>query len=46
MRTKIAYCIPSLYYPSGMERVVTLKANYLADILNYDITIILTERKR
>jgi Glycosyltransferase len=45
MRTKIAYCIPSLYYPSGMERVVTLKANYLADILNYDITIILTDGK-
>nr|WP_321378902.1 glycosyltransferase family 4 protein [uncultured Bacteroides sp.] len=45
MKTKIVYCIPSLYYPSGMERVVTLKANYLADILNYDITIILTDGK-
>ncbi len=45
MKTKIAYCIPSLYYPSGMERVITLKANYLADILNYEITIILTDGK-
>ena len=45
MKTKIVYCIPSLYYPSGMERVVTLKANYLVDILNYDITIILTDGK-
>jgi glycosyltransferase involved in cell wall biosynthesis len=27
----------------GMERVLTLKANYFADVLGYDITIILTE---
>lgn len=31
MATKIAYCIPSLYYPSGMERVLTLKVNYLSE---------------
>lgn len=42
---KIAYCIPSLYYPSGMERVLTIKANYLSEILGYDITIILTDGK-
>ena len=29
---KIAYCIPALYYPSGMERVLTLKANYFAEV--------------
>lgn len=40
---KLAYCIPGLYAPGGMERVLTLKANYLADYLNYDVTIILTE---
>jgi len=28
-KTRIAYCIPALYYPSGMERVLTLKVNYL-----------------
>jgi glycosyltransferase involved in cell wall biosynthesis len=27
----------------GEERVLTLKANYLADVLGYDVTIILTE---
>ena len=31
MRAKIAYCIPSLHWPSGMERVLTLKANYFAE---------------
>lgn len=45
MRTKIAYCIPSLHWPSGMERVLTLKANYFAEHFNYDIYIILTDGK-
>ena len=44
-KVKIAYCIPSLYYPSGMERVLTLKANYFAEHLGYDIHIILTDGK-
>ena len=44
MIKKIAYCIPGLYYPSGMERVLTLKANYLAAQTDkYEIYIILTE---
>ena len=42
---KIAYCIPSLYYPSGMEWVLTLKANYFAEHFGYDIHIILTDGK-
>lgn len=42
---KLAYCIPGLYAPGGMERVLTLKANYLADKLGYDVTLILTEEK-
>lgn len=41
-KIKIAYCIPALYYPSGMERVLTLKANYLAQY-GYEIHIILTD---
>lgn len=45
MKQKIVYCIPSLHYPSGMERVLTLKANYFADELGYDIYIILTDNK-
>lgn len=45
MRTKIAYCIPSLYWHSGMERVISLKANYFAEHFDYDIYIILTDGK-
>ena len=41
----IAYCIPSLDRPSGMERVLTTKANYLTNYYGYDITIILTDNK-
>lgn len=42
---KIAYCIPSLYYPSGMERVFTLKANYSVEHFGYEIHMILTDGK-
>lgn len=41
----IAYCIPSLDHSGGMERVLTTKANYLAEKLNYDVTIIITDNK-
>ena len=40
---KIVYITPALYVAGGVERVLTLKANYFADILGYDITIILTD---
>lgn len=39
---RIAYCIPALYYPSGMERVLTMKANYLAGH-GFEVHIILTD---
>ena len=42
---KITYCTPSLYIPGGVERVLTTKANYLADVAGYDIYIILTDGK-
>ncbi len=42
---RLAYCIPSLNNSGGMERVLTTKANYLADKLNYDIHIIITDNK-
>ncbi len=41
---KIAYCIPGLHNPSGMERVLTLKANYLS-AQGVDVHIILTDGK-
>ena len=42
---RLAYCIPSLDHSGGMERVLTTKANYLADCLNYDVNIIITDDK-
>lgn len=42
-KIKIAYCTPSIYISGGVERVVTTKANYLADVLGYDVYIILTD---
>lgn len=44
-KIKIAYCIPLLNRASGMERVLTIKTNYLAERLGYDVTIILTDGK-
>lgn len=40
---KIAYCIPDLHNSSGMERVLTVKANYLALHYNYEVHIIITD---
>lgn len=42
---RIVYLTPALYMAGGVERVLTLKANYFAEHFGYDITIILTEGK-
>ena len=42
---KIVYYIPSLYVAGGLERVITAKANYLADMLGYDVTILTSEQQ-
>ena len=42
---KIVFCTPSLYIAGGVERVLTLKANYFAEQFRYYITIILTDGK-
>ncbi len=39
---KIIYCIPAIHNSGGMERVLSLKANYLADEVGWDVTIITT----
>ncbi len=41
---RIAYCIPSCHKSGGMERVLSIKANYLADVLGWSVTIITTEQ--
>lgn len=40
---KIVYCTPSLYMAGGVERVLTLKASYFAEVYGYNITIITTD---
>ncbi len=40
---KIVYCIPALANSGGMERVLSLKANYLAD-QGYDVSIITSDQ--
>lgn len=42
---RIVYCIPSLHNSGGMERVLTQKANYLADKAGYEVIIITSNQK-
>lgn len=42
---KIVFCTPALYSAGGVERVVAVKANYFAQQLGYDVTVIVTEGK-
>lgn len=42
---RIAYCTPSLYIAGGVERVLTTKMNYLADVAGFDVWVILTDGK-
>ena len=42
---KIVYCLIDSSQSGGMERSVCSKANYLADVMGYDVTIITTDRK-
>lgn len=47
-KIKIVYCIPDLFRPGGIERIISIKANYLAEYNNgndYTITIITTGQK-
>lgn len=40
---KIVYLTPSLYIPGGVERVLTTKANWLAENTSHEICIVLTD---
>jgi len=42
---KIVYLLPGgLFNPGGMERVIIIKANYLAEKMGYDVSIVTTEQ--
>lgn len=43
MKRKIVYLSPTLCNPDGIERVLIGQANYLAEQLGYEVTIILTD---
>ncbi len=43
---KIAYCIPSIESSGGMERILSLKANYMAEQFGYEVFIIITEKEK
>ena len=45
-RYKIVFCTPVLYSAGGVERVVTVKTSCFSELLDYDVTIIVTEGKR
>lgn len=40
---KIVYFISSILGAGGMQRVLSTKANYLTDVLGYDVTIVTTD---
>lgn len=42
---RICYCTPALYSAGGVERVVSFKASYFAEVYQYNVTIIVTEGK-
>lgn len=42
---KIVYCNPSLHIPGGIERVLSVKANYFAEKLGHEIHIVITDGK-
>jgi hypothetical protein len=42
---RVVYYLPSLYIAGGLERVITGKANYLADQLGYEVTILTSEQQ-
>ncbi len=41
----ICYCAPAIYSAGGVERVVSFKASYFAEVYHYDVTIIVTDGK-
>lgn len=42
---KIVYCLPQLFHPGGIERIVSIKANYLVENYGYNVTIIVANQK-
>lgn len=43
-KIRLLYCIPALYNPGGMERILTEKINYLSQLDGFKITIVTTDQ--
>lgn len=43
---KIVYCIGALYKAGGTERVLVNKANYFADVLHYEVHILIADQRQ
>lgn len=41
---KLLYCIPSLYNPGGMERIITAKINSLVEDYGHEVTLVTTDQ--
>ena len=42
---KLFYLVDTIYNSGGMERILTLKANYLSQVYGYEIVIVTTHQK-
>lgn len=42
---KIAYCLPQIYNPGGIERITSIKANYFTEVMKWDVFIITAQQK-
>lgn len=42
----ILFCVPSLASTGGMEKVITAKANYFAEVLDYEVHIFISDQNK
>ncbi len=42
---RIVYYLPSMYASGGLERIITFKANYLADRFGFEVAVLTSEQK-
>ncbi len=42
---RIVYCIPQMHHPGGIERIVSIKANYFSEQMGWDVYIVASQQK-
>lgn len=43
---KIIYCVRSLFFSGGVERIITNKMNYLSEVYGYEIYVVTTDQRQ